>query len=41
MDAKQAPEITMQEGTSKFSKSCRFIGKNIHLTIEKTKAISR
>lgn len=27
MDAKQAPAITMQEETSKFSKTCRFLGK--------------
>lgn len=37
MDAKQAPAITMQEETSKFSKTCRFLGKNtwIQLTIKK------
>lgn len=37
MDAKQAPAITMQEETSKFSKTCRFLGKKFTGYYKKTK----
>lgn len=43
MDAKQTPAITMQEESSKFSKTCRFLGKKfLPGTIKKqNKVISR
>lgn len=40
MDAKQTPAITLQEETSKFSKTSRFLGKQITAYYKKNKTKS-